>query len=67
MMITATTLARARTPALIAGGTNKSIARNLAISPRTVELYRARLMDRMNVSSLAELLKLANQCTVGQA
>jgi FixJ family two-component response regulator/PAS domain-containing protein len=45
---------------LVGGGTNKSIARDLAISPRTVELYRARLMERMNVGSLAELLRVAH-------
>jgi FixJ family two-component response regulator/PAS domain-containing protein len=44
---------------LAGGGTNKSIARDLAISPRTVELYRARLMERMNAGSLAELLRKA--------
>ncbi|MDB5689043.1 MAG: putative response regulator with unusual domain prganization: Domain: CheY-like, partial [Sphingomonas bacterium] len=49
---------------LIGGGTNKSIARNLAISPRTVELYRARLMERMNVSNLAELLHAVHRCGV---
>ena len=42
------------------GGTNKSIGRDLGISPRTVELHRAHLMERMNVRSLAELLQVAH-------
>jgi len=44
---------------LVAGGTNKSIAKALDLSPRTVETHRAHLMDRLGVSTLAELVKLA--------
>lgn len=44
---------------LVAGGTNKSIAKDLNLSPRTVETHRAHLMDRLGVSTLAELIKLA--------
>ena len=40
------------------GGTNKSIARSLGISPRTVELHRSHLMERLNASNLAELLQM---------
>ncbi len=47
---------------LMDGGTNKSIARALGISPRTVELHRAHLMERMNVPNLATLLRVAQQC-----
>lgn len=46
---------------LMAGGTNKSIAQNLGLSPRTVETHRAHLMDRLGVGTLAELLGLAAQ------
>ena len=46
---------------LVAGGTNKSIAKALDLSPRTVETHRAHLMDRLGVSTLAELVKLASE------
>ena len=44
---------------LLAGLPNKSIAYNLAISPRTVEIHRARVMDKMGARSLSELIRLA--------
>lgn len=44
---------------LIDGGTNKSIAQKLGISPRTVELHRAQVMSRLNAGSLTEMLQLA--------
>jgi two-component system, LuxR family, response regulator FixJ len=44
---------------LIEGSPNKIIAYQLNISPRTVENHRARLMVKMNVDSVAELVKLA--------
>ena len=45
---------------LVSGGTNKMIARTLGISPRTVEVHRAHLMERLNVRNLSELLKMAH-------
>ena len=44
---------------LLAGLPNKSIAYDLAISPRTVEVHRARVMDKMGARSLSELIRLA--------
>ena len=44
---------------LLAGLPNKTIAYDLAISPRTVEIHRARLMDKMGARSLSELIRLA--------
>ena len=44
---------------LMAGKPNKHIARDLGLSPRTVEVHRARLMARLGVGSLAEALRLA--------
>lgn len=65
-----TELARARIIALSArerevldgllnGGTNKIIARDLEISPRTVEAHRARIMERLGAHSLPELVQIA--------
>jgi len=44
---------------LLAGLPNKSIAYDLAISPRTVEIHRARVMDKMGAKSLSELVRLS--------
>ncbi|HEY0313271.1 MAG TPA: PAS domain S-box protein [Allosphingosinicella sp.] len=44
---------------LVEGGTNKSIGQKLGISPRTVELHRAQVTNRLNASSLTELLQIA--------
>jgi two-component system, LuxR family, response regulator FixJ len=44
---------------LLAGLPNKSIAYDLAISPRTVEIHRARVMDKMKARSLSELVRLS--------
>jgi PAS domain S-box-containing protein len=44
---------------LLAGGTNKVIGRELGISPRTVELYRASVMERLGVSTLPEAVLMA--------
>ena len=44
---------------LLAGGTNKTIARNLGISPRTVELHRAHVMERLGARTLPEAVLVA--------
>ena len=44
---------------LLAGLPNKSIAYDLAISPRTVEIHRARVMDKMGARSLSELIRMS--------
>ena len=44
---------------VLAGLPNKSIAYNLAISPRTVEIHRARVMGKMRVRSLSDLVRLS--------
>lgn len=44
---------------LVAGKANKVIAFDLGISPRTVELYRANLMTKMQAGSLSELVRMA--------
>lgn len=44
---------------LIEGHANKVIAINLGISPRTVEIYRAKVMTKMGAATFAELIRLA--------
>ncbi|MFC3712636.1 response regulator transcription factor [Sphingoaurantiacus capsulatus] len=46
---------------LMAGGSNKSIARQLNVSPRTVEMHRANLMERLGARSLPEALRVAHE------
>jgi PAS domain S-box-containing protein len=41
---------------LMGGKTNKQIARSIGISPRTVEVHRAHLMERLGAQTLSELL-----------
>ena len=43
------------------GQSNKVIARALDISPRTVEGYRARLMEKLEAKSVAELVRIVEQ------
>jgi len=49
---------------LILGHPNKVIAHNLNISARTVEIHRARVMDKMEVRNLPELVRLAIEAGV---
>jgi two-component system, LuxR family, response regulator FixJ len=44
---------------LIAGYPNKTIAYDLGISPRTVEIYRANVMSKMKAGSLSDLVRMA--------
>lgn len=43
---------------LVAGRANKVIAYDLGISPRTVEVYRANVMTKMEARSLSELVRM---------
>ena len=49
---------------LVAGLSNKMIARDYNISPRTIEVYRANVMTKMQAGSLSELVRLALQAGV---
>ena len=44
---------------LVNGKQNKVVAQELGISPRTVELHRSRVMDKLNVHSLSELVRIS--------
>jgi two-component system response regulator FixJ len=44
---------------LVAGQSNKAIAREYDISPRTVEVYRANVMTKMQAGNLSELVRFA--------
>jgi len=51
---------------LIDGLTNKEIARELDISPRTVEVYRAGVMDKMGARNLSSLVKMGLAAGLGK-
>jgi len=44
---------------LVAGMTNKGIAQALSISPRTVEIHRAHMMEKLQADSLSNALRFA--------
>ncbi|HTT97036.1 MAG TPA: response regulator FixJ [Rhizomicrobium sp.] len=44
---------------LVAGRSNKVAAYELGISPRTIEIHRARIMDKMHARSLSDLVRTA--------
>ena len=49
---------------LVIGHPNKVIAYRLDISPRTVEIHRAHVMEKMKAKSLPELVRMAMQAGV---
>jgi two-component system, LuxR family, response regulator FixJ len=51
--------------ALVAGRANKVIAFDLGISVRTVEVHRARMMERLGVRQFAEAIRLAVMAQIG--
>ncbi len=50
---------------LVHGHPNKTIAYDLGISPRTVEIHRANLMTKLEVASLSEALRIAFAAGLG--
>ena len=51
---------------VLAGRHNREIAALLGISPRTVEVYKARIMDKLNVDRLPDLIRLALEMGLGK-
>lgn len=51
---------------LVRGHPNKTIAYDLDISPRTVEIHRANLMTKLGVASLSEALRIAFAAGLGE-
>ena len=49
---------------VVAGETNKGVARHLDISEKTVEVHRAKVMEKMRAKSLAELVKTVTKLDV---
>ncbi len=47
------------------GDTNKMVAANLGISPRTAEVHRANLMEKLEASSLSAALRIAFAAELG--
>lgn len=50
---------------LVNGQSNKVVAYDLGISPRTVEIHRANLMQKLEVHSLSEALRIAFTARLG--
>jgi two-component system response regulator FixJ len=50
---------------LMTGRTNKAIARDIGLSVRTVEVHRARMLERLGTQSLAAAIRLAVIATLG--
>jgi FixJ family two-component response regulator len=49
---------------VIAGGSNKEIAKSLNISHRTIDVHRSRIMAKMEASSLPDLVNMASSCNL---
>jgi two-component system, LuxR family, response regulator FixJ len=52
---------------LLSGATNKALAFDLKLSQRTIELHRARIMEKMGTRSLAQLARMAIDVGIGPA
>lgn len=52
--------------ALTAGNSNKDIARQLHISPRTVEIHRANMMNKLGARHAAEAIRMKMESTMGR-
>jgi FixJ family two-component response regulator len=44
---------------LVAGASNKEAGRKLGISPRTIEIHRARIMEKLGAKNVADVVRMA--------
>lgn len=51
---------------VVAGQLNKQVAYDLGTVEKTIKVHRARVMDKMGVASLAELVRLAERAGIGK-
>jgi FixJ family two-component response regulator len=51
---------------VVAGQLNKEVAYDLGTVEKTIKVHRARVMDKMGVKSLAELVRLAERAGIGK-
>jgi two-component system response regulator FixJ len=52
---------------IVAGRSTKMIAHHIGISPRTVEVHRAHMLERLGIRSIAEAIRLAVMAGLGSA
>lgn len=50
---------------LVAGASNKEAGRQLGISPRTIEIHRARIFDKLGAKNVTELVRMAVRLGIG--
>jgi FixJ family two-component response regulator len=51
---------------IVSGSLNKQVAFELGTVEKTIKVHRARVMDKMGVNSLAELVRLAERIGIGK-
>jgi DNA-binding CsgD family transcriptional regulator len=44
---------------VVAGASNKAVGRKLGVSPRTIEVHRAHIMDKLGAKNAADLVRIA--------
>jgi FixJ family two-component response regulator len=44
---------------IVSGASNKEAGRSLKISPRTIEIHRARIMEKLGAKNAADLVRIA--------
>jgi DNA-binding CsgD family transcriptional regulator len=52
---------------IAAGASNKEAGRSLGISPRTIEVHRARVMEKIGARNAADLVRIVLSSGIGPA